>query len=471
MKRRSGVFSYFISDFISALLAWTLFFTFRKTVLQHDEIANYQVFLNDKKFFFGIVFIPLTWLIIYFFTGTYYSLYRKSRLNEIGKTFLTTVGGVLILFFVVILDDRVTTYSDYYFAVLFLLLVHFVLTSIGRLLVLNATKRTIEKGRVGFNTLIVGGNKRAIDVFQTLQNKHPKTGNIFIGFVDINGNSTNGLAEFIPKLGKMDSLEKVIKENEVEEVIVAIETSEHHKLNQLLQLLINKNVIIKIIPDNYDILLGSVKMNHVLGEAFIEIYPELMSRWQYNMKRTMDILISILVLLILSPLYLYCAIRVKLSSKGKIIYSQERIGLHGKIFRIYKFRSMVENAENGTPQLSNKDDKRVTSWGKVMRKWRLDELPQFYNVLKGEMSLVGPRPERHFYIEKISEHAADYKHLQRVQPGLTSWGMVKYGYAENVEEMIRRMKYDLVYIENMSLLLDLKIMLYTIRTIVQGRGV
>ena len=220
----------------------------------------------------------------------------------------------------------------------------------------------------------------------------------------------------------------------------------------------------------YDILSGSVRMNHLLGASFIEIYPELMSKWQYIMKRIFDIAVSIVVLILLAPLYLFVALRVKFSSPGPVFYSQDRIGLHGKQFRIFKFRSMKVGAETNGPQLSSHEDPRITPWGKIMRKWRLDEIPQFYNVLIGDMSLVGPRPERKYYIEQILNVTSDYKHLHRVKPGITSLGMVKFGYAENLQQMIQRLKYDLLYIENMSLMMDLKIMIYTFRTILQGRG-
>ncbi|MFN9496723.1 MAG: exopolysaccharide biosynthesis polyprenyl glycosylphosphotransferase [Bacteroidota bacterium] len=256
----------------------------------------------------------------------------------------------------------------------------------------------------------------------------------------------------------------------IEEVIIAIESSEHPRINHIINQLVNKNVLIKIIPDAYDILSGSVRMQHIMGAAFIEIYPELMARWQYILKRFFDVFVSTVVMLLLLPLYLFIAVKVRLSSTGPILYRQVRVGLHGKPFTIYKFRSMYTDAEQAGPALSKKDDSRITPWGRIMRKWRLDELPQFYNVLKGEMSLVGPRPERQFYIDQIIARTEDYKHLQRVQPGLTSWGMVQFGYAQDIDEMIRRMKYDLIYIENMSLLLDLKILLYTVRVILQGRG-
>jgi lipopolysaccharide/colanic/teichoic acid biosynthesis glycosyltransferase len=229
-------------------------------------------------------------------------------------------------------------------------------------------------------------------------------------------------------------------------------------------------VVVKVLPDYYDIISGSVKTSNVYDAVLIHIHPDLMPDWQRVWKRFIDISFSFISLVLLTPLLLLTAIMVKMSSKGNIIYSQERIGRFGRPFNIFKFRSMFMGSEHTGPALSSKLDPRITNWGRFMRKWRIDELPQFVNIIKGDMSLVGPRPERKHYINIISETHAHYKYLHKVKPGLTSWGMVQFGYAENVQEMIERMKYDLLYIENCSLALDVKIILYTIMVIFQGRG-
>jgi exopolysaccharide biosynthesis polyprenyl glycosylphosphotransferase len=274
----------------------------------------------------------------------------------------------------------------------------------------------------------------------------------------------------LPRLGKWHELRHVIDTNEVEEVIIAVDSGEHAHISRIMNELEGTSVRIKVIPDMYDILSGSVKMTSIFGTPLIEVNPEIMPTWQFSLKRIVDISVSALALMVLSPLFLVLAILVRLSSPGPIFFRQDRIGKFGRVFRIIKFRSMYCDAEKDGPQLSSSTDPRITPIGRWMRRTRMDETPQFWNVLKGDMSLVGPRPERQHFIDAIMEVAPHYRHLHKVRPGITSWGQVKFGYAENVEQMVRRLKYDILYIENMSLAVDLKILAYTVLIILRGDG-
>lgn len=469
MNRKVQVAKYILADILSSTVAWVLFYAFRKKFIEPEKFGYPIPFQFDTRFYYGLILIPLFWLALYALFGMYRNIFRRHRLRELGQVILASLVGVVVLFFFVLLDDQIASYIVYYKSLIVLFLLHFTLTFTFRIILTTQTVKRIHKRKFGFNTVIIGGNEEALNVYREMENMVPAPGFKFVGYVSVNGKD-HLLENELAWLGKFNDINRVVTEHKVEEVVIAVETSEHKNLGSIVSDLEGMNVKIKIIPDIYDILSGSVKMSSIFGAPLIQINTEIMPAWQFFLKRLMDFAGSIFAIIILSPVFLILTLLVRISSPGPIFFKQERIGQHNNPFYIYKFRSMYENAESRGPQLSSKHDPRITPIGRFMRKTRMDEIPQFFNVLRGEMSLVGPRPERQFYIDQIVKVAPHYRHLQKVKPGITSWGQVKYGYAENVEQMVARLKYDVLYIENMSLAIDIKIMAYTLIIILKGSG-
>lgn len=469
MNKSLQILKYLLADWISASAAWTILFVFRKKILESNKFG-YPVDLTfDENYYYGLTLISIFWIAFYVVTGQYNRIYRRHRLKELGQTFLLSLIGVIVIFFVLILDDQIASYTNYYQSLLVLFAAHFGITLMLRMILTTRTVHRVHRGEIGFNSIIVGGNERALSMYEEIQSLPKNPGFKFLGFVRVNGKD-NLLTKYLPFLGKYYDLPDLIRKKDIEEVIIAIESSDHDDLENILNQLEGTGVTVKVIPDMYDILTGSVRMTSIFGAPLIQINREIMPTWQFSIKRIMDVGISLLALVVLFPVYFTIGAAIKLSSPGPIFFKQQRIGKYGRPFNIYKFRTMVRDAERNGPQLSSTTDNRITPLGKFLRKSRMDELPQFFNVVKGDMSIVGPRPERQYFIEKIVKRAPHYRHLHKVRPGITSWGQVKYGYAENVDQMIHRLKYDILYIENMSLAVDIKILIYTVMIVLKGSG-
>ena len=469
MNKTKLIIKYLVLDFFAAMVAWGAFFIFRKCYVDGIYNSYYLRYVwTDHKLYIGIIVIPLFWLILHGLIGLYRNVYRKSRLREFLQVMTTSVFGVLILFFTLLLDDEVLEYRNYYQYVTVLFVLHFGLTAIFRFVLSSRIAHQIKSRKIGFPTILIGSGPRAQKIYDELISAKKSEGHFFEGYVNINGEKTSIVG--LKKLGSKNDLIEIIKELKIKEILIAIEENQKMEIAEILSILDGENIVIKVIPNLYQHLAGMVKMGNVFGAVLIEIKIDVLPPWQKFIKRLFDILTSILILVLGFPFYLLIGSLVKFSSEGPIFFMQERIGLGGKPFKIFKYRSMRVDAEAKGPQLSKENDPRITALGKLLRKTRIDEFPQFWNVLKGDMSLVGPRPERQFFINQIVEKAPHYRRLHRIKPGITSWGQVKYGYAENVDEMVERLQYDLLYLENISIILDLKILIYTVLIMFQGRG-
>jgi exopolysaccharide biosynthesis polyprenyl glycosylphosphotransferase len=460
--KRYWALSLLVLDVLAAMIAWFIFYVTRATWLEH------KMFIPNSTFYLGISLVPIAYILFYYLQGTYLNVRRLYRLKIIQHTLFASIIGSVLIFFILLLDDNVLSYRDYYYSFSVLLFSHFFVTLIPRLGFVTFMIHRLRQAENGFSTVIIGGSDRALHLLKELKAQQYNV-NSFIGYVNVNG-SDHALQTEMPYLGHVTTLEDILNHHHVDEVIVAIESSDHDRLHKILVKINDLRIIVKVLPDMYELLSGSLKMTNIYGALFVELNRDVMPLWQQAIKRFLDISLSVIAILILLPMYLICAILVKLSSPGPIFFLQERIGLNNKPFQIIKFRTMYVNSEANGPQLSSSNDSRITPVGRFMRKTRLDEFPQFINVILGHMSLVGPRPERQFYIDQIVQHEPQYVLLNRVRPGITSWGQVKYGYAENVEQMLDRMKYDLLYINNRSIALDLKILFYTVAIVIKAKG-
>ncbi|MBQ7280987.1 MAG: sugar transferase [Bacteroidales bacterium] len=462
---------YIICDYLSALTAWCLFFLFRKSGEGYHLNEALPSSIHDPKLWLGAILIPLSWLLLYAIVGSYRHVLRKARLQELVQTFLSTLIGCVIIFFACLIDDDMPSRARYYIDFLFLFGIHFLLTYACRLMLTTHTVKKIHSRQWGFPTLMIGSGNTAYKTYIDLENQEIYSGNAFAGYITLDNARNNQLDAVMPNLGTLNNLHDICIQYNIEEAVIALDNDKQDRVNEVIRALSTcGDIIIKIAPNSRDIIVGNIKINNIFHSPLLTINNRLMPEWQYSVKRIFDVTASLFILIACSPIYLITAIIVKCTSPGPVFFAQERIGYGGRPFKMIKFRSMYVDAEKQGPALSKDNDPRITPFGRFMRKVRLDEFPQFYNVLRGNMSIVGPRPERQYYIDQIVKQAPEYLLLQRIRPGITSWGQVKYGYASSVDEMVERLRYDLFYLDNMSLTTDIKILLYTIIIICQGRG-
>ena len=456
-------------DYLSAILAWQVFNVFRFYTFRHTvgfpDLGSFMV--QDKALWMSFL-IPLIWNIIYYLSGYYASPRRKTNLGDLLNSVFCTLIGVLLLFFLIIINDYPESPYLYYEIIVGFFFIHLFSTSIFRFL---QTGRMIVRQSKGLDCIpvfVVGTGRSAFQLRQQFNSFGSSFCYKFEGFVQ---SGTEKMAVSSDEMvGELSNLDVLIQKHGVEELLVAVDDSLSGGASSVLDVAYKYRLPIKAYADRQAVLAGRISLFSLFGIPLYNLTPSPMPAWQYNLKILLDRFFSFLILVLLIPVFLYLAFRVKRDSPGPIFYAQTRVGKEGRLFQIFKFRTMFVDAESDGPMLSSLNDSRVTSYGRFMRKYRLDELPQFWNVLKGDMSLVGPRPEREHFVRQIVKQAPHYYLTQHVLPGITSWGMIKFGYADSIEKMIRRLEYDIIYLENQSLLLDLKILVFTLKPLVRGKG-
>ncbi len=416
--------------------------------------------------------IYVYWLLLFLFFGLYQSWYTQSRFDETISVFKAiTFGTLLILLLTAEPEQDLSqppTIGRLMIISYFALMVFCVAG--GRLILHTVQRKLLQAGVGQRNTLIIGWNGKSKRLADKIK-QFPALGYRVVGFVALKpeeiGKTHNGLSV----LGSLDDLDRLVGTQKVEEVILSLGQLPQKRVMHVIGLCDEQPVHIKIEPELYHVVMGQARTQQIYGFPLIEINPQIMPAWERRVKRMLDIVFAVLFLLLLLPVMLITALLIKLDSRGPVLFNQQRVGRNGKLFTIYKFRTMIKDAEKYTgPVWAEKSDPRITRMGRFMRRVRLDEFPQCINVLKGDMSLVGPRPERPYFVEKLKEEYPYYTRRLKVKPGITGWAQVKGEYDTSIENVREKLQYDLYYIENISLRMDIRIMLYTVFVMLRFKG-
>lgn len=455
MSKRKEKILLVVSDFITINIAWVFYYLFR---VESGWIPT----TVPAQFLIPLAAVWIYWVIIFAFAGLYQHWFVRSRFDEFASVFKTISFGCFILFFVIFLDDAL---KDTKAISRFLILIYWSLMIVsvgsGRILIRSLQMSMLQKGIGLRNSIIVGTGKRGKELV-SLIDKFPQLGYKFIGFVSLYDKNSY--------LGNLDDLKVIIYNYKISEVLIALEENEKDKLFEIIRYCQDSDVNMKIMPDTYEIVSGLAKTNQLYGVPFIEVMPEIMPYGSQLFKRILDIFISVTILTLLLPVLLLIIILIKVTSKGPVFYTQVRVGRNSRNFNMYKFRSMVKDAEEYGPEWAGENDPRITGVGRIIRKFYIDEVPQLINVLKNEMSIVGPRPERPFFVEKLSKEIPYYYKRLSVKPGITGWAQIKHKYDLTLDDVKEKLKFDFFYIENMSLKLDFKIMVNTFLVVILMKG-
>ena len=467
MTRKTELLLLLLIDFIMVNSAFVAYYWLRI----RSGLMEYPI---EPEFLLPMLAAYAFWLGLFSLFGMYQPWYGGSRIDEIILLFRASLVGVLALFFLIFVDDEsvgAQSSSRAYILVYGGTLLAAV--SLGRLSIRYLQRRLLLSGVGAQRTVIVGLKKQALHLFEMAKN-FPALGYQIVGFISTesrSGKSRPPKAMTAAVLGSLKDLPDILDRHRIQQVLIGLDSAQHDQLLDVISLCNGHNVGMKILPDMYDIVSGQARINSIFGQALMDVRPQIMKPWEETAKRMLDILISLIVLVFSFPVLLLIGIAVKFNSPGPAVYWQERVGKNGRKFNILKLRSMRLDAEKDSgPTWAEKDDPRVTAVGRFLRRTHLDELPQFYNVLVGDMSLVGPRPERKYFSDQFAKEIPLYRHRLRVRPGITGWAQIKYRYDQSIGDVKSKLRHDLFYIENMSWRLDLKILLNTLYVMLRGKG-